>query len=99
MEKRKALAAQRCDFCNGPHPHWDYPCETFIALTVVKSLDSWLACDACHSLIDARDWVGLARRAAAQEWSSKPGDAELYYLIHSQFRTRRKGQPTRFGTS
>lgn len=46
-----------CDFCSAPDPQHTIPCRSFdvdeILLTPegFRSLDEWMACDACCALI------------------------------------------------
>lgn len=61
---------------------------------VAESIDSWVACDKCHELMQADDWMGLAERAALTvgfgEW--------VAWTLHSEFRQHRTGPPKRYGT-
>jgi hypothetical protein len=50
-----------CDFCSGPDPAWRYPAVSFYDSFGGRSVEDWLACEACHELIVADDRDGLAR--------------------------------------
>ena len=52
-----------CDFCSGPNPAWRYPATTFRDSFGSKSVEDWLACEACHAMIEAGDREGLIERA------------------------------------
>jgi hypothetical protein len=52
-----------CDFCSSIAPAWCYPAESFFDMHGSKSVDDWVACEACHALIVAGDRDGLARRS------------------------------------
>jgi hypothetical protein len=52
-----------CDFCSSPGPVWRYPAESFRDQWRGWSFGDWLACDECHSLIEAGDRMGLGERS------------------------------------
>ena len=52
-----------CDFCSGPDPAWRYPAVSFYDSFGGRSVEDWLACEACHRMIAASDRNGLARRS------------------------------------
>ena len=53
-----------CDFCSAINPTWDYPATTFHDAPLnANSLADWLACDACHTIIEAGNVDALAGRA------------------------------------
>jgi hypothetical protein len=52
-----------CDFCSGANPVWRYPAATFHDSFGSKSVEDWLACEACHAMIEAGDREGLIERA------------------------------------
>jgi hypothetical protein len=56
-----------CDFCSEEPITWSYPAQSFIAYVLGEvggeSVGDWACCDLCHSLIEANDTDGLARRA------------------------------------
>ena len=54
-----------CDFCSSLAPAWCYPAESFFDIHGSKSVEDWMACEACHALIVAGDRDGLARRCLA----------------------------------
>lgn len=85
-----------CDFCNDMKPAWEHPCRSFTTLGgVVESVDAWLACDGCHTLIVAENWDGLAARCALLlSW-----DASLVLAIQDEFRKNRIGPPRKYGTA
>ena len=51
-----------CDFCSSPAPAWRYPADSFHDSFGSRSVEDWMACEACHALIVAGDRDGLARR-------------------------------------
>ena len=63
-----------CDFCGSRKPTWEYPAESFLITMIVaappsdslkgNSVGSWLACDACHRVIETGTSEDLVRRAA-----------------------------------
>ena len=66
--KREAAHPQEgelmiCDFCSGPDPAWRYPAVSFYDSFGGRSVEDWLACEACHQMIAASDRNGLARRS------------------------------------
>ena len=52
-----------CDFCSSIAPAWCYPAESFFDMHGSKSVEDWMACEACHALIVAGDRDALARRS------------------------------------
>jgi hypothetical protein len=55
---------QRCNFCDSLSVSWLYPAHDFVMEQLgYKSEGAWLACDACHLLIDAGDTDGLLMRS------------------------------------
>jgi len=52
-----------CDFCSSPAPSWRYPAATFADLVGSRSVEDWLACDECHTLIESGDRMGLGQRS------------------------------------
>ena len=53
-----------CDFCSSPAPAWRYPADSFTDIAGSRSVEDWLACEACHLLIVG--WAtatALARRS------------------------------------
>ena len=52
-----------CDFCSSIAPAWRYPAITFTDCLGSRSLEDWLACEACHRMIVAGDRHALARRS------------------------------------
>lgn len=60
----------RCDFCYEPDPEpaWSYACRDFTVEVPEISflgpvMGAWLACRACHDLIEADDYTTLSNRA------------------------------------
>ena len=62
-----------CDFCRDPEVAWDYPGDDFSETMVINGHrftymstgGGWLACSACHDLIEAGDRKGLCDRTMA----------------------------------
>jgi len=94
-----------CDFCSSANPLWRYPAATFHDSFGSKSVEDWLACEACHAMIEAGDREGLIERAfrcpgiplvvamRGREW------ARNYVVdLHNRFRTNRRGQPYRMAS-
>ena len=52
-----------CDFCSSPAPAWRYPAVSFNDSFGGRSVEDWLACEACHLLIVLGDRDGVARRS------------------------------------
>lgn len=93
----------KCDFCNCDHPKWEYTARAFaIAVPILNAVwgseGSWAACDACRSMIERGDHVGLLATAIATSGIPRGQDAVLdqaiedaMRLLHSAFRERRLG--------
>ena len=94
-----------CDFCSGANPLWRYPATTFRDSFGSKSVEDWLACEACHAMIEAGDRGGLIERAfrcpgippvvamRGREW------VRNYVVdLHKRFRRNRRGQPHRMAS-
>ena len=66
-QREAAIAAEDelmiCDFCSAPNPAWRYPAVSFFDLFGSRSVEDWMACDACHARIVAGDRDGLVARA------------------------------------
>jgi hypothetical protein len=103
-----------CDFCTDGRIAWRYPTRPVTAAlgppdggpdlrTAVQYNDAWLACQACHELIDRGERHGLARRAAAALAAERRGRAlgphELEGVlrqtasVHALFFANRRGDP------
>ncbi len=87
-----------CDFCSSIAPAWCYPAESFFDMHGSKSVEDWMACEACHALIVAGDRNGLARRSllapAVRRAVGVMGRATtiLYCRdLHDRFRKARRG--------
>lgn len=96
----------QCDFCDSLEPVWRYPCRTFeapilLGLVVPLSEGDWAACERCHSLIEERNYLALAMRAAASSpWVAMEvvtaGEVMPWVLkLHADFRANRKGPAVR----
>ncbi len=95
-----------CDFCSSPAPAWRYPADTFHDLFGSRSVEDWLACEACHRLIQSGDRSALARRSL-----DAPGVRmavgvlgrvlALDYCrdLHARFWRARRGAPYRIAVS
>jgi hypothetical protein len=72
------MSAPMCDFCPvaGRAAVWYYPCDSFVTTIefisneAVTSRDcdstaGWMACDACHEMIEASQWDELLDRFVA----------------------------------
>jgi hypothetical protein len=103
------LDGEKCDFgvgC-GP-PRWLYPAESFkFRLPATgspehESTGGWLACEACHAMIEGGDWESLAWRSVPS--TLRPEHREVTYRFmrgfHEAFAAARSGpaQPFRGGT-
>ena len=94
--------AEVCDFCTGPDPTWEYPCQDFQSSPFATSLGSWAACEACALLIEAGDWDELRDRALAgapKIPSIAPDDPRSLTImaeIHQEFRANRNGERKRY---
>lgn len=51
----------RCDFCGSKHPIMKYSASQ-LSTGEVRQCWRWLACQACHSVIEANDYKQLSRR-------------------------------------
>lgn len=89
----------RCDFCSVDPVAWEYP-----VMTPVQSQSFWLACHACHGLIESDDWLALIQRTIdTSRPSNGPGDrrAPHHYdprvleVVYEQFKRARIGPPVR----
>lgn len=97
-----------CDFCSASGAPWTYPCDDFTSTVAVHpdgssmshgSVGAWGACDACHDLIEAGDFAGLAERALDALGLAVGGAHAARALagmraLHEGFRAHRRG-PTR----
>ncbi len=88
-----------CDFCSWPGPAWRYPADSFTDVAGSRSVEDWLACEACHLLIAAGNRDALARRSlispGLQMAVGVLGRAEaLRYCrdLHDRFWLARRGE-------
>jgi hypothetical protein len=65
-----------CDFCSEPHVAWRYPTQNFLAYVVAgivgQSVGDWVACRACHTLIEVGDRAGLLDRSLRTLFDKHP---------------------------
>ncbi len=91
----------KCDFCSEPEPAWSYPAATVRVVSNHVSDGDWAACDACHDLIEAKDFNALADRSLIYyrgRYGDRPGAVELLATlrdIHVSFQQACLGQPRR----
>ena len=87
-----------CDFCSGPDPAWRYPATSFADMFGSRSVEDWLACEACHALIAAGDRNALARRCLISPGLQLAvgflGRAKAFWYcrdLHNRFWNARRG--------
>lgn len=95
-----------CDFCSWPGPAWGYPADSFTDIAGSRSVEDWLACEACHLLIAASDRDSLARRSLRATGLHVAvailGRAETirYCLgLHNRFWNARRGEAYRIAAA
>ena len=95
-----------CDFCSKPSPNWRYPASEFTTVpepeqSPATSIGDWAACDTCHDLIEASEWIGLCVRSTETLIAVRPDlldrtdeIAKVMVSLHCGFRDHRGGPPT-----
>lgn len=77
-----------CDFCSAPAPVWRYPARTFVAYSIAniagESVGDWAACELCHTLIQADDRCGLARRSVDELIAKHPETREAAAVLYEE---------------
>jgi hypothetical protein len=96
---RVELSEPVCDFCLAPRPTWEYPAARMPILghpVITDSDDEWLACDACHALIEARNIAELVEFSLAGQVKHVPpgaikaGGMAIYPPMPIRRRTQRE---------
>ena len=101
----EAALPKVCDFCCHPRrpSAWFYPGKDFVVLEAVsQSVGGWLACERCHDLIEARQFVQLCDLSVKSFLKKHPVARRDKRLIraevaqmHNDFRAHRAGDPYR----
>jgi len=104
-EHCKDAAPKVCDFCchSTRPPAWCYPGEDFdVVGGLSHSSGGWLACDLCHDLIEARQFVRLCDISLKSFMKKHPVARRDKAVIraeiarmHNDFRAHRAGDPYR----
>ena len=99
----------RCDFCNEDDPTWSVPVRSFMSEEATSSdfrfrramsVDNWLACEGCATLIRRNEWNNLLRRVLSS-WRRRHGSpmtAAQERRLRTTYRELRKnmtGAPSR----
>ncbi|MCC7157789.1 MAG: hypothetical protein IT161_24625 [Bryobacterales bacterium] len=91
-----------CDFCSVPDPAWRYPADSFHDVFGSRSVEDWLACEACQQLIQAGDRAALARRSLNAPGARMVVDVlgralalDYCHDLHARFWRARCGAPYR----
>lgn len=102
-----------CDFCRSWDPTWDYDAGSFsweLAAASKKtgkvtkqsegeSVDGWLACEQCHTLIEAGRWQELADRTLSTWPADMRKRADVRNIVltyHQGFAASRIGEARPF---
>ena len=92
-----------CDFCSSAEPTWVFPANSYHdRLLNVQSINNWLACDECATLINQDRWGKLAERslrnpavAALVNRATRKAILDNAVRMHKDFQKHRTGEPYR----
>jgi hypothetical protein len=99
MRRCRKRATSAC----AARPAWRYPGEPFEALGGISRVDGdWLACERCHSLIEARRFLALCDESVKRFVKKFPASRRdktfvrrIVADMHNAFRAHRRGEPFR----